>query len=1220
MADIYKLQGSIEIDPTPAERGLKKVESSARGTQAALNRIDGRKVGAELSGGFDRGASSAGRLMGVVNGLQAKLNSLKAPSLNFRGAQGGGGGGLGSIGAIAGGNLLSGALSAATGGLTDKLKQGWSAGIEYNKMLEKASISFTTLLGSTDKAQAHLKALQAFGEATPFEFPDLIKASQRMQAMGFSADKVIPSLKNVGDAVSAVGGGKEELDGVVLALGQMQTKGKVSAEEMNQLAERGIPAWDLLAKAIGKSKEETIKLSESGRLSGGRAVEGIVAMMGERFGGQMDKMAATLEGQESNFNDILNRQLGQATTGNFGQLKETYAAATKGLGTEGAKAFQSEIKTLLDKTGAAATGDLSKLASGQLFSEGAKIAGGANSIVDSLGSAGKSLNAGNYGEAFKSLGDAVGKGFELGLKNSQDPVDKAVYDLFSNVITRSKGILGIQSPSTVYQEIGANTVAGFAVGLEAGKGKLSGTSVVDAEKLRAATLAELEKLREDPRIKAMLDTIAKAEGTGSSYNIQFGGGRFSDLSDHPNEAITRKLGGKPITSTAAGRYQFLNRTWEGLEKQLGLSDFGAKNQDLGAIALMKSRGMIGKIQSGDIAGALTAGNREWASLPGSPYGQPTKKAEELITAYNAALEKYNAAAAATAPVTNALSSAVDTAKQKLLEFGASVVSWTGLVPATPAPVPAVVSATPAATTASRPKIGGVTYPGDGATAKPFAGQIGVGAVGSATIKPAAEALTLSSEAAAQSLAGMTAPMKTVPPAATETAKAMETTGSQAGKFADAIMDAGNKTGEATEQLTAHFERFWGSLSNGIDDFIESGFKKDGLKNLGKSLLRDLSSGLISQATGGKANSFGSLLTGALTGKLGGGQGAGGAAANIAASLPGGFAGGANPAAAAVGGASGGSGGIGGAVGSLAGQAKDSLLSGGLGKIPGIGKVGGFLKGLPGVGGIFGKLGGMFGGGGAAAGAGAAGQAAGAAGGILGKVSGALGFAGPVGLIAGIGLQFAAPLLGKLFGGDPLKDYKKFIKSEYGISASNQIAAKVKQIGESKFGAEAPKRKIETVRLPEVRDMLSEYAGAFQKGGNKNLFDSRIFSDQYSAVNQFKVGLRAMGGPVSAGGAYIVGERRPELFIPQTSGRVVPNLDGIGGGGGPWGRMLAMMERLEGVMDRVGGSLDSFESHPPEAVLMKGAKNNPEIITEAFDRSLGGRSEAAVRVRDKLQYR
>jgi phage-related minor tail protein len=41
------------------------------------------------------------------------------------------------------------------------------------------------------------------------------------------------------------------------------------------------------------------------------------------------------------------------------------------------------------------------------------------------------------------------------------------------------------------------------------------------------------------------------------------------------------------------------------------------------------------------------------------------------------------------------------------------------------------------------------------------------------------------------------------------------------------------------------------------------------------------------------------------------------------------------------------------------------------------------------------------------------------------------------------------------------------------------------------------------------------------------------------------GARASGGPVSAGGAYLVGERGPEVFVPRSSGNIIPN-GGMGG--------------------------------------------------------------------------
>ena len=48
------------------------------------------------------------------------------------------------------------------------------------------------------------------------------------------------------------------------------------------------------------------------------------------------------------------------------------------------------------------------------------------------------------------------------------------------------------------------------------------------------------------------------------------------------------------------------------------------------------------------------------------------------------------------------------------------------------------------------------------------------------------------------------------------------------------------------------------------------------------------------------------------------------------------------------------------------------------------------------------------------------------------------------------------------------------------------------------------------------------------------------------------GARAMGGPVSSGSPYVVGEKGPELFVPHASGTIVPNNKMGGGGSGSGG--------------------------------------------------------------------
>ncbi len=1223
--DIFKLSGTIDVQTGRAEAGLRQVERGARQSQTALNQTENaaRRAGggiAGMSSHFERAAGSAGRFGSALSGLSSKLSGLR-----------GTGGGGGVLGSIIGGNLISGAITTAISGVSGALKNGFSAGIEYNKMLEKASISFNTLLGSADKAQQHLKALQAFGEATPFEFPDLIKASQRMQAMGFSAEKIIPTLRSVGDAVSAVGGGREELDGVVLALGQMMTKGKVSAEEMNQLAERGIPAWDLLAQAIGRTKAETIKLSEQGRLSGGRAVEGIVAMMGERFGGQMDKMSQTLEGRESNFQDILNRQLGAATTGAFDQLKASYEKATIGLATTGAQAFAGEINKLLTEQSKIIAGSLDKVASGEMFREGAKATAAAESVLGSVQAAGSALNAGQYGEAAKKVGNAIGEGVAYGVEAKGDFIDRAVLNFANRIITGAKSLLGIESPSKVFMGIGVNVVEGFSLGLEAGR-KKQVKSIIDVEAIKAKLLADLKALRDDPRVKAMLDAIASAEG--ADYNTLFGGGTFSDYSQHPNQAITRKLGKGKITSTAAGRYQFLNKTWEGLARQLGLPDFAADSQDLGAIALMKSRGMIGPLLKGDLPGALVKGNREWASLPGSPYGQPTKTIEDVTKVYNESLTKLTGE---TGLVTQAM--------QSLVGVVARLVNL--------------------------PILKGLT---GGQSTPPAIAQSGTLGAMSITAEPTIEALaTVPDNLKSISLetTKARAALEMLPKTVDQLAPAMSKAKSKAGTFQDAITEVAEKGEKQISIFAGAFENLFGRAIDAVTSKlgIFGDFVRDVLSGIARSLTQRLFAG--GGAGGG--------------GAAGSPAGGGGGGFSLGSVLTGGFAGG-NPAGNILGGG---------------GQGGGGLLGGMLSKIPGIGKIFGGGGGTGKIGdlpfidmsGLAGKgaaKGGLLGGLGLNAGAlGASGLLAG--GGILGSMLGGKsqfgrllgglggtllgGVAGASGLFGGAiagalpafftnpitavigGALIGGALLFKLFGNKILKSLRGLVRGEYGVDVkSDRVLENIKALGESKFGKEFKKKQIETVRLPESREAIAQYAERTGQKGNSKLFSVGALQDPYNPANRF-VYNRINGGTIPGatrgydhvpamldGGEFVLrsaAARRIGLgpLNALNSGDTSALVEALQrrAGGGFFGSAFAglarqvnarqqagqtpeqwqtMMEVFEDLRQVIGG----LRGVPGDHIVIQTLRRNPDVATRAVEQSFATRTDSSQRVRNLVNTR
>lgn len=135
-------------------------------------------------------------------------------------------------------------------------------------------------------------------------------------------------------------------------------------------------------------------------------------------------------------------------------------------------------------------------------------------------------------------------------------------------------------------------------------------------------------------LRAFLIMIQYSEGTfgKGGYNKLYGGSLFQDMTRHPNTPTT-KWG---ITSTAAGAYQILNKTWNELQSKLGLVDFSPVSQDKAAIELIRRRKALEDVYAGRFAQAITKCKKEWASLPGSGYGQNEKNIKNLLAVYKIA--------------------------------------------------------------------------------------------------------------------------------------------------------------------------------------------------------------------------------------------------------------------------------------------------------------------------------------------------------------------------------------------------------------------------------------------------------------------------------------------------------------------------------------------------------------------------------------------------------
>lgn len=218
-------------------------------------------------------------------------------------------------------SLVGSAAVAAAGALATLTGVIGKVGIQYNAMMEQSEIAWGTILGSQEEAKKTLQQLQVMGAKTPFEFEGLDKAAKLLNMAGFEGDNLFKTLTSVGDAVSAVGGGQAELEGISMAIFQMASKGKISAEEMNQLAERGIPAWQMIADAQGKSVQEVMKMSENGELFAKDVLPQLTEQLGTKFGGAMEKQSHTFNGMLSTIKDNLKMISAELMQGAFERFK-----------------------------------------------------------------------------------------------------------------------------------------------------------------------------------------------------------------------------------------------------------------------------------------------------------------------------------------------------------------------------------------------------------------------------------------------------------------------------------------------------------------------------------------------------------------------------------------------------------------------------------------------------------------------------------------------------------------------------------------------------------------------------------------------------------------------------------------------------------------------------------------------------------------------------------
>lgn len=185
---------------------------------------------------------------------------------------------------------------------------------------QQLEISFTTMLGSEQKAGALMNQLVQTAAKTPFDMSSITNGAKQLLAYGTAANEVNDILVHLGD-ISA--GLNVPLNDLVYLYGTTMSQGRMYTVDLRQFMGRGIPMAEELGKIMGKTTQEVQQAVTDGKVGADLVKKAIINMTeeGGKFGGLMEKQSTTLQGKWSNIGDSVDQmfnELGKKSQGIFG--------------------------------------------------------------------------------------------------------------------------------------------------------------------------------------------------------------------------------------------------------------------------------------------------------------------------------------------------------------------------------------------------------------------------------------------------------------------------------------------------------------------------------------------------------------------------------------------------------------------------------------------------------------------------------------------------------------------------------------------------------------------------------------------------------------------------------------------------------------------------------------------------------------------------------------
>lgn len=172
----------------------------------------------------------------------------------------------------------------------------WKAIFDLTSKNQQLENSFITLTWSSEKAKEVLQQIEDLAADSPFDKFNLADNTKKLIWFGFAAENSVPVMQVLWNAVAAMWWNEEMLDWLVLALWQIQAKWKLSAEELMQMAERGIPVFDILREQLWLTEEQIWNIWNAW-IEAADAIPALLVWMQEKYLWALEAQSNTLQGQ-----------------------------------------------------------------------------------------------------------------------------------------------------------------------------------------------------------------------------------------------------------------------------------------------------------------------------------------------------------------------------------------------------------------------------------------------------------------------------------------------------------------------------------------------------------------------------------------------------------------------------------------------------------------------------------------------------------------------------------------------------------------------------------------------------------------------------------------------------------------------------------------------------------------------------------------------------------